>query len=78
MIYIFIALSGLVLVALVLWIFVNTKPKTMIDIARLIIPVSLMALGVITTIAGQGKFGIPAIIIAALWWYYYLRPAKNP
>jgi len=78
MIYIFIALSLLVLVALVLWIFINTKPKTMIDAARLVIPVSLMALGVIATIAGQGKFGIPAIIIAAIWWYYYLRPAKNP
>ena len=78
MTYIFIALAALVVIGLVLGIFINTKPKTMIDAARLVIPVSLMAMGVIATIAGQGKYGIPAIVIAAIWWYYILRPANNP
>jgi len=69
MTYIFSALLVVVLVSLLLWVFVNSDAKSIARSFRYVIPVILLAFGVIATIAGQGQYGIPAFAVAAIWWY---------
>lgn len=71
--YIFIALLTFVLIGLVLWVFVNSDAKSIVGFFQLIIPVSLLAFGIIATIAGRGQIGIPAMFLSIGWWYFTVR-----
>ncbi len=73
MTYIFLTLLGLVIIGLILWIFVNSDAKILARSFQMVIPVALMAVGVIATIAGQGQYGIPAIGLSLIIWYNMLR-----
>ncbi len=76
MVYIFSSLMVIVLIALALWVFVNSDPKSMIGAIKLVIPVCLLAFGVIATIAGRGEYGVPAIVVSVLWWINSNRAPK--
>jgi len=71
--YIFLTLLVIVLIGLVLWVFVNSDPRTISHTIKMIIPVSLMAVGIIATIAGRGQYGIPAIGLSLIIWYNMRR-----
>ncbi len=73
MTYIFLTLLVLVVIGLILWVFVNSDAKMLASSFKMIIPVSLMAVGVIATIAGRGQYGIPAIGLALIVWYILQR-----
>ncbi|MCP4184107.1 MAG: hypothetical protein GY761_12455 [Hyphomicrobiales bacterium] len=73
MTYIFITLLVIVLIGLVLWIFVNSDPRIIARTFQMIIPVTLMVVGIIATIAGRGQYGIPAIGLSLIIWFNVLR-----
>ena len=62
-----------VLIGLVLWIFVNSDPKVIARTFQMIIPVTLMIVGIIATIAGSGHYGIPAIGLSLIIWFNMRR-----
>lgn len=63
----------IVLIGLVLWVFVNSDPRIIARTFQMIIPVTLMAVGIIATIAGRGQYGIPAIGLSLLIWFNLRR-----
>ena len=73
MTYIFMTLLVIVLIGLVLWIFVNSDPRIIARTFQMIIPVTLMVVGIIATIAGRGQYGIPAIGLSLLIWFNMRR-----
>ncbi len=73
MTYIFMTLLVIVLIGLVLWIFVNSDPRIIARTFQMIIPVTLMVVGIIATIAGRGQYGIPAIGLSLIIWFNVLR-----
>ena len=73
--YIFLALLILVSLGIVAWVFINADASSIAWSFKLVIPVALLAIGIIATIAGRGQYGIPAVMIAIAWWYAFLRHA---
>ena len=73
MTYIFMTLLVIVLIGLVLWIFANSDPRIIARTFQMIIPVTLMVVGIIATIAGRGQYGIPAIGLSLLIWFNMRR-----
>ena len=73
MTYIFLTLLVMGITGLVLWIFVNSDPKIIARTFQMIIPVTLMIVGIIATIAGGGHYGIPAIGLSLIIWYNMRR-----
>ena len=73
MTYIFITLLAICLIALVLWVFVNSEPSSIALAVKIFIPVVLSVFGFIATITGQGQFGIPALGLALFIWYRMYR-----
>jgi hypothetical protein len=63
----------IVLTGLVLWIFVNSDPRIIARTFQMIIPVTLMIVGIIATIAGRGQYGIPAIGLSLIIWFNMRR-----
>jgi hypothetical protein len=63
----------IVLIGLVLWIFVNSDPRIIARTFQMIIPVTLMIVGIIATIAGRGQYGIPAIGLSLIIWFNMRR-----
>jgi hypothetical protein len=68
-----VTLLVIVLIGLVLWIFVNSDPRIIARTFQMIIPVTLMIVGIIATIAGRGQYGIPAIGLSLIIWFNMRR-----